>query len=38
MLIYDLTGKTEEEIRMREQYSFLQKMASAKSEDIREPT
>ena len=32
MLIYDLTGKTEEEIRMREQYSFLQKMASAKSE------
>ena len=32
MLIYDLTGKTEEEIRMRDQYSFLQKMASAKSE------
>lgn len=31
-LIDELKGKTEEEIRTREQYCFLQKMASAKSE------
>ncbi|QOS67053.1 hypothetical protein GS424_010905 [Eggerthella guodeyinii] len=31
-MIDDLTGKSEEEIRMKEQFSFLQKMASAKSE------
>ncbi|WP_101722815.1 hypothetical protein [Eggerthella timonensis] len=31
-MIDDLTGKTEEEMRLKEQLSFLQKMASAKSE------
>lgn len=31
-MIDDLTGKSEEEIRMKEQFSFLQKMARAKSQ------
>ena len=38
MLIYDLTGKTEEEQRLKEQFSFLQKMARAKCGDVREPS
>lgn len=33
-LIDDLTGKTEEEIRLKEQYCFLRRMASAKSETL----
>ena len=33
-LIDDHTGKTEEEIRLKEQYCFLRRMASAKSETL----